>query len=91
MPWTEYKPKRPVPAIIFHGTLGPLVAFHGGPSPLIEIHLRPRGLSGVIALAAQGDHDLALKQDGTSLPGNYRSALSTDTPRGLRRSSGGVV
>ncbi len=36
-PWTEYKPKRPVPAIIFHGTVDPLVPFHGGPSPLIEI------------------------------------------------------
>lgn len=29
LPWTEYKPKRPVPAIIFHGTADPIVAFHG--------------------------------------------------------------
>jgi polyhydroxybutyrate depolymerase len=28
LPWTEYKPKRPVPAIIFHGTEDPLVPFH---------------------------------------------------------------
>jgi len=28
LPWTEYKPKRPVPAIIFHGTADPLVPFH---------------------------------------------------------------
>jgi polyhydroxybutyrate depolymerase len=26
--WTEYQPKRPVPAIIFHGTADPLVPFH---------------------------------------------------------------
>ena len=26
--WTEYKPKRPVPAIIFHGTADPLVPYH---------------------------------------------------------------
>ncbi len=37
LPWTEYKPKRPVPAIVFHGTADPLVPFHGGPSRLIEI------------------------------------------------------
>jgi polyhydroxybutyrate depolymerase len=29
LPWTEYTPKRPVPAIIFHGTADPLVPFHG--------------------------------------------------------------
>jgi polyhydroxybutyrate depolymerase len=28
LPWTEYQPKRPVPAIIFHGTADPLVPFH---------------------------------------------------------------
>jgi polyhydroxybutyrate depolymerase len=28
LPWTEYKPKRPVPAMIFHGTADPLVPFH---------------------------------------------------------------
>jgi polyhydroxybutyrate depolymerase len=28
LPWTEYRPKRPVPAIIFHGTADPLVPFH---------------------------------------------------------------
>lgn len=37
LPWTEYKPKRPVPAIVFHGTADPLVPFHGGPSGLIDI------------------------------------------------------
>jgi polyhydroxybutyrate depolymerase len=37
LPWTEYTPKRPVPAIVFHGTSDPLVPFHGGPSRLIEI------------------------------------------------------
>jgi polyhydroxybutyrate depolymerase len=28
LPWTEYTPKRPVPAIIFHGTADPIVPFH---------------------------------------------------------------
>lgn len=28
LPWTDYKPKRPVPAIIFHGTEDPIVPFH---------------------------------------------------------------
>ena len=28
LPWTEYKPKRLVPAIIFHGTADPLVSYH---------------------------------------------------------------
>jgi polyhydroxybutyrate depolymerase len=28
LPWTEYKPKRPVPAIIFHGTADPLVPYY---------------------------------------------------------------
>lgn len=28
LPWTEYRPKRRVPAIIFHGTADPLVPFH---------------------------------------------------------------
>jgi polyhydroxybutyrate depolymerase len=37
LPWTEYKPKRPVPTIVFHGTADPLVPFHGGPSRLIEV------------------------------------------------------
>jgi len=37
LPWTEYKPKRPVPAIVFHGTADPLAPFHGGPSRLVEI------------------------------------------------------
>lgn len=32
LPWTEYKPKRPVPAIIFHGTVDPIVPFHGDSS-----------------------------------------------------------
>jgi polyhydroxybutyrate depolymerase len=36
-PWTEYRPKRPVPAIIFHGTADPLVPFHGGPSGMFPI------------------------------------------------------
>jgi len=29
VPWTEYTPKRPVPAMIFHGTADPIVPFHG--------------------------------------------------------------
>jgi polyhydroxybutyrate depolymerase len=28
LPWTEYRPNRPVPAIIFHGTADPIVPFH---------------------------------------------------------------
>ncbi len=28
LPWPEYTPKRPVPAIIFHGTSDPIVPFH---------------------------------------------------------------
>jgi polyhydroxybutyrate depolymerase len=32
LPWTEYKPRQPVPAIIFHGTVDPIVAFHGNSS-----------------------------------------------------------
>jgi polyhydroxybutyrate depolymerase len=32
LPWKDYKPKRPVPAIIFHGTADPLVPFHPNPS-----------------------------------------------------------
>ncbi len=32
LPWAEYKPKRPVPAIIFHGTTDPIVPFHPKPS-----------------------------------------------------------
>jgi polyhydroxybutyrate depolymerase len=32
LPWTEYKPKRPVPTIIFHGTADPIVPFHGNSS-----------------------------------------------------------
>ncbi len=37
LPWTEYKPKRPVPAIIFHGTADPIVPYHGGPSGMFKI------------------------------------------------------
>ncbi len=37
MPWAEYKPKRPVPAILFHGTADPIVPFHGGPSGLFRV------------------------------------------------------
>jgi polyhydroxybutyrate depolymerase len=29
LPWAEYKPQRPVPAIIFHGTADPIVPFNG--------------------------------------------------------------
>jgi polyhydroxybutyrate depolymerase len=29
LPWADYKPQRPVPAIIFHGTADPIVPFHG--------------------------------------------------------------
>lgn len=28
LPWTQYRPKRSVPAIIFHGTADPIVPFH---------------------------------------------------------------
>ena len=28
LPWTQYQPKRPVSAIIFHGTADPIVPFH---------------------------------------------------------------
>ncbi len=30
LPWAQYQPKRPVPAIFFHGTADPLVPFHSG-------------------------------------------------------------
>lgn len=30
LPWSECKPSRPVPAIIFHGTADPVVSFTGG-------------------------------------------------------------
>lgn len=30
LPWTDCKPSRPVPAIIFHGTADPVVPFTGG-------------------------------------------------------------
>ncbi len=29
LPWTDYHPKRPVPAIIFHGTADTIVPYHG--------------------------------------------------------------
>ncbi len=32
LPWKDYNPKRPVPAIIFHGTQDSIVPFGGGPS-----------------------------------------------------------
>jgi polyhydroxybutyrate depolymerase len=37
LPWTEYKPKRPVPAIIFHGTDDPIVPFHAKSSGRFSI------------------------------------------------------
>ncbi len=37
LPWTEYRPKRPVPAIVFHGTADPIVPYHGGPSGMFKI------------------------------------------------------
>lgn len=37
MPWTEYKPKRPVPAMIFHGTADPIVPFHSKSSERFKI------------------------------------------------------
>jgi polyhydroxybutyrate depolymerase len=30
VPWDQYKPQRPVPAIVFHGTADPLVPYDGG-------------------------------------------------------------
>lgn len=35
LPWTEYR--RPVPAILFHGTADPLVPYHGGPSGVFKV------------------------------------------------------
>jgi polyhydroxybutyrate depolymerase len=32
LPWKDYNPKHPMPAIIFHGTNDPIVPFGGGPS-----------------------------------------------------------
>lgn len=32
LPWADYNPARPVPAIIFHGVRDPIVPFGGGPS-----------------------------------------------------------
>ena len=29
LPWNDFNPKRPVPAMIFHGTADPIVPFHG--------------------------------------------------------------
>ena len=29
LPWKDFNPKRPVPAMIFHGTADPIVPFHG--------------------------------------------------------------
>jgi polyhydroxybutyrate depolymerase len=37
LPWTEYTPKRPVPAIIFHGTADPLVPFHAKSSGRVSM------------------------------------------------------
>lgn len=37
MPWSEYKPQRPVPAILFHGTADKVVPYHGGPSRMFRI------------------------------------------------------
>jgi polyhydroxybutyrate depolymerase len=37
LPWSEYHPARPVPAIIFHGTADPIVPFTGGPSGSLKI------------------------------------------------------
>jgi len=31
-PWSDCKPIRPVPAIVFHGTADPIVPYQGGPS-----------------------------------------------------------
>lgn len=31
LPWTEFQPKRPVPAMIFHGTADRIVPYHGKP------------------------------------------------------------
>lgn len=37
LPWTEYKPKRPVPAMIFHGTADPIVPFYGQSSGRFKV------------------------------------------------------
>ena len=37
LPWSEYHPTRPVPAILFHGTADPIVPYQGGPSRSFNI------------------------------------------------------
>lgn len=37
MPWSDYKPQRPVPAILFHGTADKIVPYHGGPSRMFRV------------------------------------------------------
>ena len=42
LPWTEYQPKRPVPAMIFHGTADRIVPFHGMSSGRFSLPDIPR-------------------------------------------------
>jgi polyhydroxybutyrate depolymerase len=37
LPWEECRPARPVPAIVFHGTVDPIVPYEGGPSNAFEL------------------------------------------------------
>ncbi len=37
LPWEDCNPKRPIPAILFHGTEDPIVPFEGGPSKAFDI------------------------------------------------------
>lgn len=64
LPWTEYTPKRPVPAIIFHGTTDPIVPFHGRSSGRFSFF--PDIPSWTLALAKQN----GCQTNSVTVPGN---------------------